>query len=636
MCTVQALCDDGRTDGQIYFAAGVDIVTVDMLGPRDLSACPQYTFSTDNLSASNLDALPSAIFAQATANDTPVAALVDTGADTTLLHAAILASLPSSDHIALTPFAYAPHVTGGHMYVQLANLNDVALDVADHAELALVSPDFDVLQADGPDLDPATAPHFAGAPTEPASCLRADSLLLPPSAFIGTVTATDRALADAATPPRSTTFLTQLDMSASVFAVGSPDHERFVSVLDEFEDRFALHADDYGRTTLLQHDIETDPDAPPPDSDDDADLDEVPRATDALPDAAPDERAEPDELGLHSMRDAAPMSADDLLADADRADEPVAPLENRDQEQAAPVLIRAPRAKRLPPRPRVRLPRACNNRAPPVAPTLNGPAGEDAHEPEPPDKPPRDEPDAAALLPAILQQRRGPDGPTRSYTDAATRTLRALSAFDIELPQERVVSALSRPRPARSRLFFADGRAQLARRARVHRLTHVASTFAPCPLAPFKRAPTPSRLRMRPIYARAYSPRTATVLRQRACFAPAATKRAKPIVPAPNQTSVFAPDGRPTQTQRRAHSCRPAIEQLRAQPTNPIIRAAPIRSCCGRTTRLCDIRDKRPDLQRKEHSERYVRSCASLPSPSSRASASTSIRNEWPTAPCAC
>jgi hypothetical protein len=160
------------------------------------------------------------------------------------------------------------------------------------------------------------------------------------------------------------------------------------------------------------------------------------------------------------------MSADELLADAERVADPpdapqAAPLEHRAQGQAAPAPLRAQRAPRLPPCPRVRLPRACKEHAPPAAPTPSATADADAPAPEPPDAPPIDDPDAAAPLPAILRQQRGPDGPTRSYTDAGFVPLRALSAAEIARPTERVDPAAAslapspfpailrrRPRPA--------------------------------------------------------------------------------------------------------------------------------------------------------------------------------------------
>ena len=88
-----------------------------VLGPRDLSMCPLYTRTTDDLSC--LSALPSSIFAQALINGHKIAAVVDTGARVTLLHGDVFDELPVSDRPALAP---------SHLkYVSAAGTSDFAV-----------------------------------------------------------------------------------------------------------------------------------------------------------------------------------------------------------------------------------------------------------------------------------------------------------------------------------------------------------------------------------------------------------------------------------------------------------------------------------------------------------------------------
>ena len=122
----------------------------------------------------------------------------------------------------------------GRIPVQFLNLSQTRFLIREHDELATATDQFDIDEA--------------------VECRRAEPTTKGGSA---STQFTVECTADAER------VIGQLDLTGSVFAEGQPDHDEFVEFLNEYQDMFARHADDYGRTTLLEHEIVTDPQAAP-------------------------------------------------------------------------------------------------------------------------------------------------------------------------------------------------------------------------------------------------------------------------------------------------------------------------------------------------------------------------------------
>jgi hypothetical protein len=164
----------------------------------------------------------------------------------------------------------------------------------------------------------------------------------------------------------------------------------------------------------------TDPDAPPDDSDDEpVDVDPPPDDVPLPP--ALDERDEADDADLFSLRNAAPLSADDLLLQA--APPPLPAIAPSALDRAAPARPRPP--------PRTSLPRTCKARAAASSPdaAVRAPAPGPAAAGQPLDADP-------AMLPSLIRRRPRTatpppapalpslDGPLRTYDDAGLVPLR--------------------------------------------------------------------------------------------------------------------------------------------------------------------------------------------------------------------
>ena len=149
-------------------------------------------------------------------------------------------------------------VVRGRLHVQMINTTASTVKIHGHDEIARLMPDFpDACTFD----DSLNTPDYGDS-------LEA-SAYQDSNADIGVVStmplprSTDHAaLCTAIEPLDMSRLFDLLDLTDSVFATGDL-HVQFSQFLSDFKLSFALHDDDYGRTTLLQHHIVTDPQAAP-------------------------------------------------------------------------------------------------------------------------------------------------------------------------------------------------------------------------------------------------------------------------------------------------------------------------------------------------------------------------------------
>jgi len=130
-------------------------------------------------------------------------------------------------------------VIDGKVLVQLLNPTGVPMELTDHDEIATFTREFAVLDGSESGVAAVSANGAQCDKTVPA-----DPVAEMPEWNVDAL-------------------LQQLDLTGSVFAAGQPKHAAFCAFLAEYLTGFAAHADDYGRTSILRHRIETDPHAAP-------------------------------------------------------------------------------------------------------------------------------------------------------------------------------------------------------------------------------------------------------------------------------------------------------------------------------------------------------------------------------------
>jgi len=134
----------------------------------------------------------------------------------------------------------------GKLRLRLLNISPTSLSLTDHDPIAMFTLDFHV-DSTGSASDSNTA------------VLSGDQASSVPIGSVASLAATELQPESPAASCVVDAILELLDMTDSVFAPGKPHHAAFRAFLADFADRFAMHPDDYGRTPILQHRIDTDP-----------------------------------------------------------------------------------------------------------------------------------------------------------------------------------------------------------------------------------------------------------------------------------------------------------------------------------------------------------------------------------------
>ena len=166
----------------------------------------------------------------------------------------------------------------GRLPIDVVNLGDEEIVLTDHDELAVLCADIDILlpeQPIPPDIgvnSPTTPVSVAAlAPiivetdsdeAQRAPGMTSKTLLCDRTTPATLVTATS-SIVDESIPTIAHEVCRHFDFSASVYGPHMEHHSAFLEFVGEYADRFARHPDDYGRTSILRHVIETDPNAAP-------------------------------------------------------------------------------------------------------------------------------------------------------------------------------------------------------------------------------------------------------------------------------------------------------------------------------------------------------------------------------------